>query len=402
MQPKFLLVLAIFTLSPLFMNSQTRFEKGYYVALDGNRVDCLIQNSNWSDSPNQVTYKIADSADESTIDPNSVLEFGVGGVVYKSVNSQFPETFLKPRKNDNEATPEMVQKTVFVKLILEGKASLYQYREKNQLIYLYQLDDEAIEVLNYKKYVTLNDYKIRENNLFRRQLLEKLNCNNSSAIQKVQYSRKSLTDYVLKFNSCKDPMGVVGSKEISRKKMKITVKLFAGVQSYDFTYESQGEDLDFENKTVAKFGAELEGILPFNNNKWSVFLSTDYSKYSSAIDAPNSATISYDIEVTRLGTLLGGRHYMFLDNKNSFFIEAALAFDKDFNSEVNEYFENEFFGDRVIPVREMSFGGSFGAGYSYNQSIYVKVNYYPAQSILRGQRTGNELSRLALTLSFRL
>lgn len=387
----------------LTVHGQTQFEKGYFVSNDGNRVDCLIRNHKWSDSPKRVVYKLTTEDSEKVWEPGQIRAFGFGeDLLFRSVTAEFPETYIRPNQNDDEPIPEKTQKTVFVKRILRGKTSLYQYRGQNQLIFLFEKDEDGLEVLEYKKYITPIDHKIRENNIFRRQLLQKLSCGTDQDIQRVTYKRKSLIDYVLKYNSCADPLNEEVSKELVRKKIAFNVKMYAGIQQYDFAFDRRGVELDFEDKIVPKFGLEVEGILPFDNNKWGFFLSTDYSSYSSAIDAPNTRTISYDLQMSRLGSQLGGRHYMFLDNRNSLFLDLAVTIDKDFNAQLQEFFENEFFPDITIDVRDLNFGGSVGFGYSNNQKVGLKLNYYFDQTILKGYRTGNELSRLALTFSYRI
>lgn len=396
-------------LSSLFMlilttkfNAQTKFENGYFTNLNGEKVNCLIRNTSWNDSPVKVSYKLSQSGDVKSFDSDGVKNFGVGNEVrYIAVDTEIPNTYRKPDELDNDPVPVMTKKRVFIKQILVGTASLFQYRGNNQEIYFYKFKESNPIVLNYKKYISTKDNKVRENNIYKRQLSKDLLCGSSQAIQKVEYTSKSLISFFRDYNQCVNPNGIDDSQIIVRKKVKTNFKLIAGIQQYGFTFERNFRTLDFGDKSVPKFGAELEGILPFNNNKWGVFLSLDYSSYSSDIVSPSSNAVTYSMKLNRLGTVLGGRHYMFLNDKSSIFLEAGVAFDKDFNSKIDEFIQNQFFDDDQFNMLEFNFGGVAGIGYSYNQHVALRLNYYLDQSVLKIYRS-DDLSRLALTLSYRL
>ncbi|MCL6272958.1 PorT family protein [Muricauda sp. 2012CJ35-5] len=402
MKIKFLLSLLFILILTTNFYGQTQFEPGYFVNVKGERINCLIKNSRWSDSPEKVSYKLSKSGSTETFDYETVREFGVEEEVrFIAVTTEFPNSFRKPSKSDIEPVPIMTKNTVFVKQILQGTASLYEYRGNNQEFYLYQSGDSELIVLNYKKYVTTEDYKVRENNIYKRQLSKELICGGNQDIQKVAYTSKSLISYFREYNKCVNPEGLDESKVIVRKKVKTNFKVYGGIQQYGFTFERNFRTLDFGEKTVPKFGVELEGILPFNNNKWGIFLSIDYSSYYSDITSPSSNFVSYSMKLNRLGTVLGGRHYVFLNNKNSIFFEAGVTFDKDFDSRIDEFIQNQFFENDEFNMLEFNFSGTFGLGYSYNQHLAIKLNYYLDQSLLKLYRS-DELSRLALTLSYRL
>ncbi len=385
------------------LNAQVQFENGYYIDLSGRKVKCLIKNSNWSNNPERIAYKLSNNGDVNYFDNKMAKEFGIGDTVkFLLVTAEFPNTYKNPDKSDNDPNPVMTKRTVFVKQILQGEATLFEYRGNNQVSYLYQINNDEPIVLNYKKYVAAGDNKIRENNIFRRQLLKDLKCGNEVDIQTVQYTRKSLISYFRKYNACINPQGIDNSKEIARRKIKTYFKIFGGAQSYGFTFERNNRTVDFGNEIGPKFGVELEGMLPFNTNKWSIFLSVDYSSYSSEeIVSPSSSAVSYRAELNRLGTVLGGRHYMFLNNTNSLFIEGGIAINNDFNAKIDEFIQNEFFDDNEFEVSELSTTGTFGIGYSYKQRMAIRLNYYLNQGILEVDRS-DKLSVLALTLVYRL
>ncbi|UOY07067.1 PorT family protein [Muricauda sp. SCSIO 64092] len=386
----------------LVMFSQTRFEKGYFIESKGDKVECYIRNLNWADSPIKVSYKLSLGDEPKFFDVNTVKAFQVNeGPLYLKVSGEFPVTQQFEKDKSSESQPKLVSRNVFVKRILGGEASLYQYSGNNDRIFLIQIGEHKPLPLLYKQYIKPGSNQIVDNKMYRRQLFEHLNCGNSIDIQSVTYEKKSLINYVQKYNLCTDPnssdleMGVG-----KRKGIKFGLTIYGGAQDYDFNYAVFGRDQDYDNEIVPKVGLEVEGILPFNNDKWSFFLGAFYSEYSSGFGRSNVGSPRYFIDINRLEVILGGRHYMYLNPNSALFLELGLTIDNDFSSEHRIDF-NQDTADSSQQVRPVNLGSGLGVGYSFKRKLYLKFNYYLNQNVLEGTPVENELSRVSLLLGYK-
>lgn len=296
--------------------SQNRFEKGYFLDSKGNRVECYIKNLNWSDSPTRISHK-------SSLDDE----------------------------------PQLFDVTT---------AKAFQVNGDNDRVFLIQVGDNKPLPLLHKRYIRPDSNQIVDNKVYRRQLLEYLNRGNSVDIQSVIYEKKSLLEYVQKYNLCIGSDNTDLDMEVEKsRKIKFGLTFYGGVQDYGFNYEVFGRNQDYDNEIVPKVGLEMEGVLPFNNNKWSFFLGTYYSEYSSGFGAPNVGSPRYFIDIKRLEAMLGGRHYMYLNSNNALF----LAMANDFNSQHRIDF-NQDFGDCTEKSNPVNFGGAVGLGYTFTKSVF--------------------------------
>jgi len=154
---------------------------------------------------------------------------------------------------------------------------------------------------------------------------------------------------------------------------------------------------DFESKISPSLGVEVESIFPFNNRKWSTFISGQFAKYSAfgILDFEDIAVI----ELNQLVFNLGGRHYMFLNKKNSIYLDGGIVFDFNLNS---EFKEAQSFITPLTTIKKVNFGMFIGGGYSFNQSIYVTGKYFLGASINVDVTETNNLRRFAFSIGFKL
>ena len=395
-----LLILLIF---PVLLNAQTKFEKGYLLTSNGDSIQGYIRNVNWLYSPEKITYKNNLEGESTTLGVEDLREFRLdGGPRFIVVKDSFPvtERFLKDKTAS--LNPRMVEREVLVKQLVFGTATLYEYRAGNEVVYLVGKDGLAPQPLRYKQYITnIND--IRENKIYRRQLLQLLNCNTTDDIQQVEYTEKSLRSYVLSYNRCvgDDTAEIEVFRNTSNNKVELRLLAFGGIMNYQFESTITGLDAEFESKISPTVGLELESILPFNNKKWSIFLSGQYATYSSAgTISGNGVTIDVaNIDLDQLIFNFGGRHYMFFDESNSLFLQGGLNF--DYNIQGDFELQPDVFAV-LTDIEPLNFGGFVGAGYSFKQRYYLNAKYFFGASINKNPADENNLSRVAVSLGIKL
>ena len=203
-------VFLLFILNIIVLNSfgQVSFEKGYFIENDNRRVDCFIKNTDWDDNPNEFKYKLTDTDESQRGDLSSAREFGILNVVkFIRADVKIDRSTRGFSNYSDVKEPVWSDEQLFLRVILEGKASLYSYVKADLRFYFYSVNDTAIRQLVYKDYKINNtnaDYfekqnsnVISTNNGFRLQLWNDVRCDNAaiSSVEKLPYKQNELIDY---------------------------------------------------------------------------------------------------------------------------------------------------------------------------------------------------------------
>src|SRR5690606_25081600 len=132
--------------------SQIVFEKGYFIDESNQRIECLVRNVDWRNNPTEFEYKMSEDSDLLRASIGTVTEFGVDNVS-KWVRATVDIDQSGDGLNDlsKERNPVFEEKRVFLKVLIEGKASLFLFREGNLTRFFYRKDDSEIRQLVYKR-----------------------------------------------------------------------------------------------------------------------------------------------------------------------------------------------------------------------------------------------------------
>lgn len=338
--------------------SQVNFEKAYFIDNDNVRTECFIKNKDLYQNPNSFEYKL--NQEESVVkigDINSIKEFEIlhsVKFVRNLVKMDVSTSDLGKIKDIRE--PEWEEKTLFLKVLIEGEASLYEYKDKTKKLFFYKTDNLPVTQLIYKKYYIANtNYTdLAENNDFQKQIWEKMSCENQTmdAVLKLKYEREDLANYFIKYNDCKKGSYTDYNKKIARGSFNIKVKGGVNVSPYS-DYENAQLKVDYSgNKLFLKYGGELEYITPFNRNKWAAFIELTYQTYQYSSITTDYRPFGESFDITyesnyfekAFFTFIGVRYYMYLKDNSKIFINAGLF-------------------------------TTFGLGYSYNDKFNIETRY---------------------------
>src|SRR6266850_202726 len=192
-----------FALIPLTVAAQITFEKGYYIDHDGNKVECLIKDLDWKNNPGQFVYKLSEAGESQTMRTSAIQEFGIDHV------SRYVAKLVKiDRSSDGydslgyERKPTWMEERLLLKLLVEGKGTLYYYQAGDLIRFFYSVDGSPVQQLVYKKY--LRDNEVAVNADFRQQLWVEVNCGlqSQNSIKNTSYSRTELVRFFKKYNEC--------------------------------------------------------------------------------------------------------------------------------------------------------------------------------------------------------
>jgi len=184
--------------------SQTIFEKGYIIDNSNDKINCFIKDLNWLDNPESFEYKIQIDGEVLTGLAENIKEFGILNYVkYRRFSVDIDQSSNNINQLNSERNPVFVNQTVFLKSIIEGNASLFEYSKGNLNRYFFSLDTSDIKPLIYKQYRN-QDYKVEENATFRQTLYNAFKCSELSLnnFKYLKYNSNELKKIFIKYNEC--------------------------------------------------------------------------------------------------------------------------------------------------------------------------------------------------------
>lgn len=224
-----------------------------------------------------------------------------------------------------------------------------------------------------------DDSKIRENIRFKQQIWDEIRYEglDKKDLRRINYSRKDLVDYFIKYNSS-------GASEFkhythvrkSGKYLNLGLKIGGLSSSFDFNGT-------LKSNQVYRAAVEVEYMMPFNRNKWSLIVEPSFQYFNGTYNQKNWKT--YDevlygiddltffskkilddesVDAKSLLIPVGIRHNLFLKNNSRIFINASVVFEVLFGEpEIKSGLHRDF----------RSY--EFGLGYKYNNTYSVEIKY---------------------------
>lgn len=373
---KFSILFFVFLLYSTISIGQIDFVKAYFIDNENNRIDCLIKDNDWERIPKEFEYKLPDSEEVKIGNIHLVKEFGIGTISkFIRVETNIDRSQTELAKLETGRNPVWSRETVFLKVILEGKASLYVYREMNFTKFFYSVSGSEIKQLVFKEY-RINQKIINTNYDFQQQLYSEVHCGQISVseMNSLAYNQKALEKYFKRYNDC-EGSAVTEFKNIKKREV-FNLRLSSGLNYSSLAITRNVGSTAFQNefdpKLNFRFALEAEYILPVNKNKWGVFFEPSYQYYtgSNPVDKNSKALHYKSIDFS-----FGMRYYFFLNPKMKIYanvmVNSALSLDLD------SYYEKEY----VMVNLHNSPNMAFGAGFVY-QRFSAELRYYTPQEIL--------------------
>lgn len=355
--------------------TQIVFEKAYFTDNAGVKTDCLIKNVDWENNPTEFEYMLTEGGTPKNITIEDVQEFKVlEGAKYRraKVNIDRSSNILG-RLTENK-NPVFKEETLFLKVIVEGEANLYDYTTGSVKRFFYQMGDKKIEQLIYKRYLS-KDGNIGNNNRFRQQLTNNLKCASitKSSIKSTTYQLKSLVKLFINYHNCKNIPFVNFAKEKKRDFFNLTIRPGLSYSSLNVDISAWArEQYDFGNELGFRLGLDAEIILPFNKNKWAGIFEPTYQSYKGS---KGDDFKTWEVDYQSLELSIGFRHYIFLNDKSKIFLNAVIVL--DIEKETKVIFTP---GQDLDIDTNPSF--AFGGGYKFNDKMSVEFRAYTRRDLL--------------------
>ncbi len=349
------------------MHAQITFTPGYFVDENGTTTQCLIKNVGWQNNPNSFDYKINENDQPKNASVNSIKEFGVESKIYRRFTVQIDRSSELINKIDENPSPVFSTETLFLEPLVQGNATLYMYVGTNLKRFFYTKSDGEIRSLIYKKFLG-PDNTVGTNNAFRNQLKTDISCGSMANldVKTIDYNKRELVKHFVKYNRCQNP-NFQHSKNGETSSFNLYLK--PGVNFPSFTLvsvTSSSNNLEFSGLMGFRAGVEFEVILPFNKNKWALFVEPTYQTFNTDIETTsfNMGSLDYSsIEIP-----IGVRHYFFISQESQIFINAAFILDVP----VEGTLDMERFVDAEVSGSD---GLVCGAGFHYKGRYRLEARY---------------------------
>ncbi len=316
-------LILLFTIQQCF--AQIDFEPAYYINNTGEKKECLIKNVDWRDNPSSFIAMIEGANSKLSID--EIQEFGfTNGVKYQRHTVGVDMSSPVADKLSDQRAPVYENKTVFLKVLVEGDASLYMYVNGNIIRFYYRMNNKEVKPLIYKK--ILHKYvNIATNETYKQQLRIDLKHPSISAtrISNTKYSSKDLSKLFLVYNGEEKLKTQKESKE-TREKNSFKLNVRPGFNYNTIVYHDGKSDYKTNAPSVS-LGLEFVSILPFNRNKWAVILEPEFfylSKEDEIEGSWHGEVFNYSYTV--LNANLGFRYSVFLNTNTTLYVSGAYSF----------------------------------------------------------------------------
>lgn len=298
-------------------------------------------------------------------------------------------------KLNKDSNFKFEEKSIFLRTLLTGQANLYKYSEADFVRFFLEHHGE-LEQLIYKQYLNESN-EIASINYFRNQLFTALKCDQLQVekFENITYREKPIIKVVKLYNSCFE----VEQQEFKKiPKFEIKLKLRPGAQLGFLKVNSPGRDTDdFGSQLAFRIGLELEYILPYNNNKWSIIFEPAFQSYSSRVDYLSFVTPRFrEVEYSSIELAFGLRHYFFLNDIEKIFINLGGVADYPFSSSVSGNVGGNLDFSR-------SANAYFGAGYALSNKIDFELRWQFNRDLVQSySRHSSSFNSLALIFAYQL
>lgn len=392
--------------------SQNSFSPGYIITNDGVKENILIRDMDWAGNPEEFQYRSNEKAAIQKGNLATVEEFRIGELKFERHRVNVDKSGIKTSELSTSRDPEFEEELLFLRVLVEGKASLYSLRSKGVENFFYKIDEETPKQLVNKRY-NAGDGKVRHNTGFKQQLWNNLQCSeiNLPQIDRTKYRLEPLKDLFVDFNECTDTDYIVYKEKSRKGKFNFGLKTGLNFTTFHLSQEDNyvigtERNLFFEGRTLLddtsldpqfRLGLEIEYILPFKHGKWAVFLEPSYIPYKGEKEVFIPGGLGIDPNPVRTGVIadfvtfkysaleipLAVRYYIYLNQHSRIFINGGAGFNFHLNSSVIEDFGEGRTRER--PDMKVESGQSLsvllGLGYTHSSGISLETRYYPVKEV---------------------
>lgn len=363
------LLLFLVAILSLGSYAQADFEKGYYIDNANNKIECLIRSIDWNSNPTLFYYRISDNDRIETILMENAMEFGIYGVtkyVRKTVN--IDRSSENKLEMSYERNPIFQQETLFLKVLVEGGANLYEYADDKLLRYFYNKKDTDIQQIIFKSYMT-KDEVVATNKEYKQQLWMDLKCPKFTLkrFEYLDYNADKLARLFEDYNKCHGETAINYNKLENRQTFNLNIRPGLNSSSLNLNHGSINiGNASFDSQMNFRFGVEAEFVVPLKKNKLSFMIEPTFQYFSKSESKLKHEKVSVDYKSIEMA--FGVRYYFTLSEQSAIFANGSFIVDLPSGAG----FDLEFNPDLELRT-SLNFG--LGIGYKYDR-YSLEVRYH--------------------------
>lgn len=404
MKKVFILLLIL----PFYNNcySQQGFETGYFINNAGVYTNCLIKAIDWSENPSFFEYRLTEDSLSEIAGIESVKEFGITGrskYVRFELRAEWLNNHLDSLVRNNSGGGE--KKMIFLKTLIEGKASLYAYDKKDFSKYFYSVgSDRIVELVTVKE--PRSETEVARKTIYKQQLFTSLECRGITGtdILNQRYEEGDLVDLFIVYNKSEKSDYVNYNTLIKRDLFNLRIKPGINIYSLSFHKDArEPETIIFNNENGFRIGIEAEMVMPWFNYKWAILLEPSYQYYRSQVQTMASFYIyepasmqTVDVEYNSIDLNFGIRRYLLISNNSGLSISGLLT--TAFNVKSGIDLDNE----PLFSIPSALFNPALVLGYEYKKFSLELKYIFPADIIYKSPMWSSDLTTFSAILGFNL
>ncbi|AWI26045.1 outer membrane beta-barrel protein [Flavobacterium pallidum] len=371
--------------------AQIEFVPGYFIDNNNKTTTCLVRDEGWKDNPVTFQYKMSAASEAKIGHISEVSAFGVDdGTQFRRFKVDVDQSSNEINALSASKQPEFSEQTLFLKYLVEGDISLLSYDQGNQRRYfIYKKETDTVEQLICKNYL-VDATTIAENNYFRQQLFNALKSEQLTQkdFQNLEYRQSSLIPIFEKYYAGSGQTFTSKEKQISKGSLHFSVS--GGINFSGVSFESPTVDANTGVHATPGIGVELESVLPFNHNKWSLFVNPNFHRFEYDGSVSN---VKLEVDYKAVNIPLGFRHYMFLQKQSRLFIDGGYNIGVTLSSTL-KYGGTEF---------KLEKGSNMFLGFGYNYKKYsIKSRYNFVQGLISSHTWSIGYGSIQLMLSYQI
>ncbi|WP_284652724.1 hypothetical protein [Flavobacterium terrisoli] len=397
MKFKIIFVIVIILCCNDLFSQISRYEKGYFIDNNNKKTECLIKNLEWDFNPKEFEYKTDENSSSNTMKLDDFQEFSVGEeYTFKKVTVKIDKSSDAIADASTIKATNFVDDVLLLRVIVEGKATLYSYKTDNYLRFFYSKDENLIHPLSYKVYYDQQAGDYRTNRTYRQELLNDLKCESitQNEIERLEYIETSMTKLFIKYNVCSGDV----TKKTSGAKKHNTLELYAkaGIGISDFYINYDGHTADFSKKTSLEVAVESEINFSEKFKRWSALVEVGYQQYSNSyyFDYVNDYTAELNYKSVDLS--IGLRRYFGIASKSNLYLSGYLTYKFAMNSTLN--YSN---ATQDLDVVNRISQAALGLGYAYDKKYILELRYEVVNNLFKSSSARSKFSTVGIMLAYK-
>jgi hypothetical protein len=285
----------ISVLNIISASSKDLFTPGTIFLQNGDSINGLIEDKDWSVNPKSIAFKARPSGEVRNYTPLEIQSFRINGRSrYTSYMGPLDRSSMKLDELDYSVALPASLDTIFLRVLVEGEATLLYCNDSyDRKHFLIQKDDSVTE-LHYKKYLKtvsgktitaeLETYKIQVTRI----LSDCEEFSNEIMTLHLSFSMSDLMNAVLRYNKCKKKITYVAPIQ----KIHVAPVILAGVSTSRLTFKTL-EEFSAGPQTGFTGGVGINFILPRNHRRFILYTELFFRSFKAEYETAGTLDLVY-------------------------------------------------------------------------------------------------------------